>query len=242
MYELVKIVHIYTEIAMTLASFAAYASALLLAVTLPSPAMLAVLTTGLTRQNGEDPSSTPPSLLPKHARAARFRPDAEALATGLGVAAGDVLVAGLALSSLMYLAAYFGWLFTVCKYAGAAYLIYLGIGLWRSGAAGPYRTDTPQGSCPRAFGLGLAVALGNPKAILFHGSLLPVVFNLDTIGLSDLVVILSLVFAVNAVVIAGCTVLSGKASGWFQASRRTRWMHRASAIVIGGTGVFVAAR
>lgn len=62
----------------------------------------------------------------------------------------------------------------VLKWLGGAYLIWLGIGLWR---APPINLQTPQGLVPKSntalFRQGLLAAVANPKVILFFGAFLP---------------------------------------------------------------------
>lgn len=63
---------------------------------------------------------------------------------------------------------------TVLKWVGGAYLIWLGIQLWR--APGVQLRPTPDMlQLPRArmFSQGLLAAISNPKALLFYGAFLP---------------------------------------------------------------------
>ena len=63
---------------------------------------------------------------------------------------------------------------TVLKFVGGAYLVWLGIQLWR---APPIRleADAMQAGIPavRLFRQGLLTAVSNPKALLFYGAFLP---------------------------------------------------------------------
>lgn len=64
--------------------------------------------------------------------------------------------------------------FTAVKIMGAMYLIYLGVNLWRKGLS-PLnaKTDSKQKSVVSLYAQGVAVALSNPKAILFTTALFP---------------------------------------------------------------------
>ena len=66
--------------------------------------------------------------------------------------------------------------FTMLRYAGAAYLIYLGIKAWRAEAA-PLDVGAtelaPRQSRAALFRGGLAIGLSNPKLILFAAAFLP---------------------------------------------------------------------
>jgi homoserine/homoserine lactone efflux protein len=91
----------------------------------------------------------------------------------LGLSAGALAVATLSATGLGVLLAASALAFTVLKYVGAGYLIYLGIRLWRAPA---YRFEE---RAPEATGLGrrflegLSLQLTNPKAIFFFLSVFP---------------------------------------------------------------------
>jgi homoserine/homoserine lactone efflux protein len=63
---------------------------------------------------------------------------------------------------------------TVFKWAGGAYLVWMGIQLWRRGdwTVGP-TGQAPQIGGPAMFRQGLLSALSNPKVLLFYGAFLP---------------------------------------------------------------------
>lgn len=83
---------------------------------------------------------------------------------GNAVAASVGLAAVFALSSLA---------FTIVKYAGAAYLVYLGLRMMRA-PAGEASAAAPAPPPPgRVFRDGLLVALLNPKTTLFYAAYLP---------------------------------------------------------------------
>ncbi len=200
---------------MNAASLAAYAAALLLAVATPGPAMFTVVSTGVSRG---------------------IRP---ATAIALGIAVGDVVLGGMALIGLIALVATFGWVFAVIKYAGAAYLIWLGVKLWRSTSHLANDRPSVEGSL-RGFGLGLAVAVGNPKAILFHASLMPLLLDLTRLTMPAAITVLGIIFAINLAVMTGYAALSSGASRWFRTPARLRWLNRVSGGAFVGTGVAIA--
>ena len=102
------------------------------------------------------------------------------LATAVGVAAGQLIWAVSAALGLVAVLAATETLFTAVKYAGAAYLVFLGLQSLRSAFAGPTLEDRGeiQGqvrclSARRAFTQGMVSNLGNPKMAVFFASLLP---------------------------------------------------------------------
>lgn len=88
-----------------------------------------------------------------------------------GVALGDVVACGGSLLGLGALLSASAAAFTVVKIVGAAYLIWLGIGMIRSGDVGV----RPPAASPagRKFVHAFAVTVLNPKSILFFVAFLP---------------------------------------------------------------------
>ncbi|UVK37063.1 LysE family translocator [Mesorhizobium sp. AR10] len=203
---------------MTLTAFLAYCAAITLAAATPGPAMFTVIANGVSRGF------------------------IRAFMAGVGIAAGDAVLVTLALLGLVALAQTFEWVFLVLKYAGAAYLVFLGIRMWRSAAA---QSNGPQATQPRlsrSFFLGASIALGNPKAILFHASIMPLILDLNTMTLADGLLVVAVVVSVNIVTMGVYAALSGRASGWFRTPRRMRLMNRFAGGAMIGTGALIAAR
>lgn len=95
------------------------------------------------------------------------------LVSVLGVALGNLgnaLAAALGLATLFAVSAL---AFTVVKYAGALYLIFLGVQLLRAAPAGEQPTLPTAISLGKAFRDGLVVALLNPKTTIFYAAFLP---------------------------------------------------------------------
>src|SRR5690606_9222789 len=63
--------------------------------------------------------------------------------------------------------------FTVLKYIGAAYLIYLGIKLWRSKPADLHAASTSRRGGKLQFLEGVTLQLTNPKAVFFFLAVFP---------------------------------------------------------------------
>src|ERR1700757_1379200 len=98
---------------------------------------------------------------------------AAGLASAMGIAVGTmfhVAAATLGLSALLVSSA---TAFQLVKFAGAAYLIYLGIRTMRSGDAAMPDASAERRSLRRIFGQGVLVNLLNPKTALFFLAFLP---------------------------------------------------------------------
>jgi threonine efflux protein len=97
-----------------------------------------------------------------------------ALAAAAGVASGAVVLTTAALLGLGFVVEQVDWARTVLRVAGAAYLVYLGVQIWRSASDPPAigRPQTDDRGGWRDYRRGLLTNLTNPKAALFFGSIL----------------------------------------------------------------------
>ena len=93
----------------------------------------------------------------------------------IGVALGDSVAITLSLIGLGALLATSAFWFTIIKWIGGCYLIYLGIALLRgTGKAMPEQAQQARTSTPRKlFGNAFIVTALNPKSIVFFIALLP---------------------------------------------------------------------
>lgn len=95
------------------------------------------------------------------------------LYTVAGGALGFTLLIALSLAGIGALLKASAHALTVLKVVGGAYLVWLGVQLWR---APPIRLQDGAGGDARGgtlFRQGLLTALSNPKALLFYGAFLP---------------------------------------------------------------------
>lgn len=98
-----------------------------------------------------------------------------ALATVAGVAFGDLLAMSASLAGLGALVLASSTLFTALKWVGAAYLIYLGVRLFRSASTASLGDveNVAQTSAANVFGHATAVTALNPKSIVFFIAFVP---------------------------------------------------------------------
>jgi threonine/homoserine/homoserine lactone efflux protein len=95
------------------------------------------------------------------------------IATGLGIAAGDVVHTALAVFGLSAVLAASALLFNIIKYAGAGYLVYLGIKAILEGTGAPSMGNAPSVTSRTAFRQAVIAELLNPKSALFFLAFLP---------------------------------------------------------------------
>lgn len=102
-----------------------------------------------------------------------------ALPMAAGVALGDFTAMTLSMLGVGALLATSATLFTALKWIGAAYLIWLGVRLWRAGGAldAPPRADAASGA--RMIAHAWIVTALNPKSITFFVAFLPQFLDLS---------------------------------------------------------------
>lgn len=115
-----------------------------------------------------------------------------ALRMSLGILTGDTIYLCFALFGLATLAEQVGEFFVILRFLGAAYLVYLGVRIWRETAAA--HALPPNHNPPQAYWSGLLISLGNPKVIFFYLGFLPAFWDLRSLSSSDqlLIIVLSL--------------------------------------------------
>jgi len=96
-----------------------------------------------------------------------------ALAMAAGVALGDLIAMSASLLGLGALVMASATLFSVLKWIGAAYLVWMGINLWRAGPAHFELTEAPALPAGRVFRHALIVTATNPKGIAFFIAFVP---------------------------------------------------------------------
>lgn len=163
------------------------------------------------------------------------------IAYGAGTVAGVLIFLALAAFGLSILAAEMGLLMTIFRYAGAAYLIWMGIKLWTAAPVVPEMQPVlGRGGLPAIFATGVTLNLGNPKMPLFYVALLPNVVGTDLtprdVGLLALVIL-----AVEIVVVGGHVLVASRARQLLRTPRIVRRVNRTAGGVMIGAGVAVVA-
>jgi threonine/homoserine/homoserine lactone efflux protein len=125
-------------------------------------------------------------------------------AAALGVGAGCFVHVGAAALGLSALIASSATAFTVLRWAGAAYLVWLGVGLLRSSRGAPSRTTEPPMPAVtawRSFTQGFLTNALNPKVALFFLAFLPQFIDAGSTNKGWAFVVLGTVFAFNGTLV-----------------------------------------
>ena len=155
------------------------------------------------------------------------------VATGAGLGAMAALWTGAALLGLNAVFALVPWAYLALKTAGALYLIWIAVQLWRS--AHIPATDTAHPGA-RAFLGGMLVNLANPKSVLFAGAVLVVIFPPD-LSLAAKALIVANHAAVELIIytlFAACLSSAPARTGYL---RLKPLINRAASVVLGALGL-----
>jgi threonine/homoserine/homoserine lactone efflux protein len=157
----------------------------------------------------------------------------------LGVETGTFAYALAAAAGLTGLIAASETGFTIVRYAGAAYLVYLGV---RKLLERAEPQDAVSSGRSRLFLNGVLVQLLNPKIAIFFLAFLPQFADSSNGPVAVQILVLGTIFTLLAVMSDGAYVLlAGAVGGWLRTGRRARvWLARLSGGVYIGLGVSAA--
>jgi threonine/homoserine/homoserine lactone efflux protein len=160
--------------------------------------------------------------------------------TMLGLLSGLAIILALSLCGLGAVLVASTTAFEVIKYAGAAYLVYLGVRIWRNADTRLITAERPlpTGGFIR-YRTGILVSLSNPKAILFCVALFPQFIDRRQALAPQAGVLLA-----TFVFIETCWMLvyaggGARLAAWLRKGNRMRWFNRASGGVFIGAGVLL---
>jgi threonine/homoserine/homoserine lactone efflux protein len=162
----------------------------------------------------------------------------DGLAAALGMGVGGTLLSGAALLGLHALLTAVPWMYLVLKVLGGAYLLYLGVRIWRGAAealplsAGPLRAG---GTVLRSFGVGLATQMSNPKTAIVYASVFTA-FLPPHLTLWLGMVLALLVFAIETSWYAVVALALSAAAPRACYLRYKRWIDRAAGAVMATLG------
>src|SRR5258707_2406847 len=156
-----------------------------------------------------------------------------------GVQAGLAVVIGIVAVGLPSLMATMGYWFDWVRFAGAAYLVWLGIKLIRAPVEGVDADTPPPTPRGRFFLQGFFVLLSTPKVLVFFGAFIPQFMDMSQDHISQ-VALLGFPFMVTGAITDSIyAVLAGRARRFFSA-RRTRLVSRISGGFMIGGGIWLA--
>lgn len=166
------------------------------------------------------------------------------MAAVCGVCSGamvHVVAAALGLALLLSAAP---WLFTGLKYVGGAYLVYLGLGMWRSAGASllPRPDEARRTTVMQTFWQGVLVDVLNPKVILFFIAFLPQFVREGHGSATAQLLLLGTLVVCGAFVVEALAVLAAdRLTTWLRVRTRVAGvLERSLGVAMMGLGVLLA--
>ena len=162
-----------------------------------------------------------------------------ALINVAGAQAGLAIVIGIVAVGLTSLMATMGYWFDWVRFAGAAYLVWLGIKLIRSPVEGISVDEKPAPPRGGFFLQGFLVLLSNPKVLVFFGAFIPQFMDMSKDHFSQ-VMLLGFTFMVTGAVTDSIYALLAGRARLFFSKQRTRLLSRISGGFMIGGGIWLA--
>lgn len=157
-----------------------------------------------------------------------------------GTQLGLAVMIGVLAAGLSTIVAVMGQVFDIVRLLGAAYLVWLGIKLWRAdGSLADPPANARQKTGHGYFWQGFAVLMANPKALVFFGAFIPQFVDPSGNTLAQ-IVLLGGTFMVLAFLLDGLFALAAGKTGSLLSRHNVRLLERISGTCLIGGGVWLA--
>ncbi|MNQ52621.1 Homoserine/homoserine lactone efflux protein [compost metagenome] len=157
----------------------------------------------------------------------------------LGIASGAFVVAAISATSVGLILATSAHAFTALKYAGAAYLLYLGYKSWRSDRFSAL-LETPAASPGYRFIEAASIQLLNPKAVFFFLAVFPQFIDTSAHFYAQFFKLVSSYGVLVILVHGSYALLANAAKGWLSSPKGSWLAAKVSGVTFAGFGVLMA--
>lgn len=134
--------------------------------------------------------------------------------------------------------------FTVMKWVGAAYLVYLGIQMWRAKADSLLKAEEePKGKARKrsTFAHGFITTILNPKIVMFLVAFVPQFMDPTAAAMPQAVVMTATFVALAFLSDGAYAIFASKARQSFLGDRAMKWVQRTGGSLLIGAGLLTAA-
>ena len=165
------------------------------------------------------------------------------LPMAFGMAISDIVYLILATFGLSAIAENYAGLFTVIRFIGAAYLLYLGWKMWTADVDTHLeKADSKTKSWLSGFIQGFLISASNPKVILFYIAFLPTFIDLSTLTQQDIILVSFItLFALTS----GLMLVSVAASSvrqYLKTPKAVKHLNQTAGSIMIGAGLFLVYR
>ena len=202
---------------MALEQYLTFAIAMMIYVVTPGPGVMAVVARALA----DGMTATIPHIL--------------------GIVTGNLIYLLTSIFGLAWIASQMGPAFLAIKLVGGAYLVWLGIKLWRASGEISTHCDPQPKTILATYLTGLMITASNPKAIFFYLAILPVVIDLKTLNIQTLIPIMIINALVLIAIMGGYSAIAAKVRQIFTHSRTMKKLNKGAGSIMIAAGLGIAA-
>ena len=134
----------------------------------------------------------------------------------------------------------FGAFFVILKFAGAAYLVWSGIKMWRRSGASKARDLGATVSWKDAL-TGYALGVSNPNAIVFYVAVLPTVVDVHSLNLAMYLALCATLSCLMVLIATVYALLADRLRGFMKSAKARRIANQVAGGAMIGSAVLVAA-
>lgn len=157
-----------------------------------------------------------------------------------GVTTATAIFLLVAAAGLLAVLAASDTLFTLIRYAGAAYLVYLGVRLLLGSLRPAKAFPAPASRAGGAFWQGFVTQLSNPKAVLFWSALLPQFVDQRRPLALQVVTLGLMAVAIDVLVLGSYGLVALVTRRTLVGSRATSWLDATAGVLFTATGLLLA--
>lgn len=158
----------------------------------------------------------------------------------LGMVISDIIYLVLACYGLAALAEHWSEAFTVVRIAGAFYLIYLGVKIWRASRQQNQSEIDLKEKSKLSFLQGFIISASNPKVILFYIAFLPTLMDLSVLSRGDIILAAFLMLIGLMSGLMMIAVGASSARRYIHSTRGQKVLNRTSGSIMIGAGAYLA--
>ncbi len=169
------------------------------------------------------------------------------LPMSLGIAVSDIIYLILSTFGLATIAENYGGLFTVIRFIGAAYLIYLGWKMWTEKVDTNFSANQkdPKSATKdwaSGFTQGFLISASNPKVILFYIAFLPTFIDLTVLNAEDIILLSALTFVALMAGLMLVAITASSVRKHLKTESALKKLNRTAGSIMIAAGVFLASK
>lgn len=158
----------------------------------------------------------------------------------LGMVISDIVYLILAFYGLAALAEHWSEAFTFVRIAGAGYLIYLGVNMWRASRLKNHNGMSLKEKTSMSCLQGFIISASNPKVILFYIAFLPTFMDLSALSTGDMFLAAALTLIGLMAGLMLIAIGASTARRYIHSPRGQKNLNRTSGSIMIGAGAYLA--